>query len=460
MPIGDATMAYSEGPDRAAALETATGSEPDAADPADTPGPGRRLLTRFALLAFGFYHVPLLLNDYPSLGGGGFDSSGIARSWGSIFGRLGLWIAQHVFGLTEDVQAALSGDNGDTAEEYCRLLLGVVVAAIAAAIWTFADRRRPRARWVDDALQVLLRYAIALGLASYALAKIYPIQFSPLSPSALETRVGELEPMSLAWSFMQYSRTYSLIAGVMELTVVILLCFRRTATIGALICIPVMLNVMLINLCYGVVVKLFSMVVVLSAIVLVLHEVRRLVDLLVRRRATLALPLRPPFRSRRWNRARWVVKLVAVGGVLVSSDVAMRGAHARRVADRASPLFGTWEVVSFVVDGRDLARTAEPSRWRRLMVPGTRGVALRLEDDTLLYCRVKPGEPARTAAPPAALELACTGDKEGSLRWTRDGDQLHLEGTFGRRAVMASLRRRDLRELPLLREPFRWIFDA
>ena len=30
----------------------------------------RRLLERFALIAFGLYHVPLFINNYPSLGGG------------------------------------------------------------------------------------------------------------------------------------------------------------------------------------------------------------------------------------------------------------------------------------------------------------------------------------------------------------------------------------------------------
>lgn len=40
-------------------------------DAAAPNGVARRLLERFALIAFGLYHVPLFLNNYPSLGGGG-----------------------------------------------------------------------------------------------------------------------------------------------------------------------------------------------------------------------------------------------------------------------------------------------------------------------------------------------------------------------------------------------------
>lgn len=413
----------------------------------------RRLAGRFALIAFGLYHLPLLLNNYPTLGGGGFRPDGLSQSWGGVFGQVGLWVARHVFQLTGPMPNALDGDNGDTAGEYCRLLVAVVIAALAAAIWTAVDRRRPSARWVEEALWILLRYAIALGLASYAVAKIYPVQFGPLSLVSLETRIGELSPMGLLWRFMEYSPVYSTIAGVMELSVIVLLCFRRTATLGALLCLPVMANVMLLNLCYGVIVKLYSIMIVASALVLVLYDARRIVDALILRRAVPAGPLAPPFRSRRLNQARWLVKLVFVGGALASSVVAMRSIRATRNASEASPLRGAWEVESLVIGGRELAHTAEPARWRRVLIAG--GVAIRLEDDTLLRCRSTIDETTRS------IELTCPRTRQdGALRWTRDADQLRLEGSFAGAPTTVSLRRRDDAQLPLLREHFKWLWDA
>lgn len=427
----------------------------EAAIARDAPAPGiwRRLIGRFALVAFALYHLPLFINNYPSLGGGGFRGDGLSVAWGHVFGQVGLWVARHVLHQAGPMPAALSGDNGDTTEEYCRVLVTVVVAALAAVIWVAVDRRRPRARWVEDALHVLLRYSIALGLASYAVAKLYPVQFPPLTPTALDTRVGELSPNGLLWAFMRYSPVYSTIAGAMELTVVVLLCFRRTATIGALLCVPVMLNVMLMNLCYNVVVKLYSTAIVVSALVLVLYDARRLFDALVLRRSVPAQPVRPWFRSRRLNQARWLVKLVLVGGALVSSAVAMHEVQAGRLVDEVSPLRGTWDVASLVINGRELTGTTDPARWRRVSL-GPRDVLLELEDGTVLRCGGTPDDANHT------LGLACPRSHlEGSLRWTRDGKELRLDGRFGGNPVTARLALRDSAELPLLRTRFQWTYD-
>lgn len=421
-----------------------------------SPGPGvaRRLAARFALVAFGLYHLPLMLNNYPSLGGGGASDHGLAVSWGHVFGQVGLWVARHVFQQAGDMPDALSGDNGDTVEEYCRMLVAVVVAIVAAGIWTVADRKRPRSRWVEGALHVMLRYAIALGLASYAFAKLYPVQFWPLSPAGLDTRVGELSPMGLVWSFMQHSRAYSLIAGIMEMAVVALLCFRRTASLGALVCVPVMANVMLMNLCYGVVVKLYATATVVSALVLVLYDARRLADLLVWHRGVAGRPIVLPFRSPRLNRARWVVKVLLVGSVLWSCVAGMRAIADQYAAAARSPLWGMWDVTSIVVDGRELAQSGEPARWRR-MATSLSGISIRFEDDRRVRCTRGGDDTART------LTLTCSETQQnGELHWTRDGRALRLDGMFDRHRVSVSLTLRDTTVLPLERERFRWTTDG
>ena len=297
--------------------------------PTRAHGVARRAIERFALVAFALYHLPLFLNNYPSLGGGGFSETGLAVKWGHVFTPPGVWVARHVLGMTGPMPSAYQGDNGDVAEEFGRLLLAVVIGALAAALWTIVDRRSPRARWAGDAQQVLLRYSIALGLISYGIAKILPQQFPPISNATLERRVGDLSPMGLLWTFMQYSRPYAIFGGVMELVAVLLLCFRRTATLGALVCLAVMTNVALLNLAYGVPVKLYALMMVASSAVLVVYDVPRLWAFFVRNRGVPAsepsmLPLHrmPPA-------ARWGIKLALVGSVLVSSVVAMLPATRR-----------------------------------------------------------------------------------------------------------------------------------
>jgi hypothetical protein len=414
----------------------------------ETSNPSRRLLERFALIAFGLYHIPLFLNNYPSLGGGGFSEDGLAVKWGHLFTPAGMWVARSLFHMSGPMPAAVVGDNGDTGEEFGRLLLAVVIGVVGAAAWTLADRKKPRGEWVEGTLRVLLRYSIALGLASYAVAKLLPTQFPPLTPSSLENRIGDLAPMRLLWNFMQYSRPYAFFGGLMEMTVVVLLCFRRTATLGALICIAVMSNVALLNLAYGVPVKLYSMMIVVSAAVLVLYDVPRLFALLVRNQPLAPAPDAPVLTDRLPAPLRWTIKIVLIGSVILSSYVAVEPSYAaQRVAP--APADGAWVITSFALNGKSLDSTGNPARWRRLIVE-TNGVTIRMETDSLMRCR-------RTApAEAGSLKFTCSKGRQGDLRWTRTGDVLHLDGVFDSTQVSASGLRT---EYPLMRSKFRWIFD-
>src|SRR5262249_58804869 len=124
---------------------------------------GRRLLERFALIAFGLYHLPLFLNNYPTLGGGGFGQGGLAVRWGHVFTAPGIWMARHLFHITGPMAQGSAGDNGDVSEEFAPLLLGVVLPVAGAIVWTIADRRRPPGEGTESALRILVRLSVSLG---------------------------------------------------------------------------------------------------------------------------------------------------------------------------------------------------------------------------------------------------------------------------------------------------------
>jgi len=417
----------------------------------------RRLAERFALVAFGLYHLPLFLNNYPSLGGGsGGFSDGLAVSWGHVFTRPGLWLARLIFHMTGPMTLASAGDNGDVGEEFARLILSVAIGVVAAIVWTTADRRRPRAPWVEGGLRVLLRYSIALGLVSYAIAKILPQQFPPLRLLNYETRVGELTPMGLLWTFMQYSRPYSFFGGVMEFVAIVLLCVRRTATLGALTTIAVMTNVLLMNLAYDVQVKLYAAMIVVSAGVLVLYDARRLLAVFVKNEGVAPAPQPTLFDGRLPASLRWGIKLLLVGSVTASSVIAFQSAPAASMTG----VSGGWAITSFSRDvgatgaaGVTGATSAPPgSTWRRVLVDDG-SVTVRLDNDAMMRCRRTPAADAST------VTFTCGRDRQGELRWTVSGAQLQLDGTFDGAPMTASARRLDERDYPLLRGGFHVIYD-
>ena len=408
----------------------------------------QRFLDRFALIAFGLYHLPLFLNNYPSLGGGGFNDTGLAVRWGHAFTGPGIWVARHLFHMTGPMPSARNGDNGDTGEEFGRLLLAIVIGLVAAAVWTAWDRNRPRGGWVRETTRVMLRYSIALGLTSYAIAKLLPMQFPPLSPLTLEQHVGELRPMALLWTFMEYSRPYAFFGGLMELVVVLLLCFRRTATLGAIICVAVMANVMMMNLAYDVPVKLYATMIVVSAAVLVLYDLPRLTAFFLTNRT--APPAEGSFIHRHIGRIpRWAIKTLVVGSVVVSSVAAMRPAIASRVS--TAPLNGAWEVTSFTREGTGQDTLGDSSRWRRVFIDQN-FVAIRLESDSLMGC-------GRQSAGTYNIVLTCGRAHNGMMRVLRDGNILWLTGTFDGQPLRVSSRAMKPGDQRLVKGGFRWIFD-
>jgi hypothetical protein len=257
--------------------------------------------------------------------------------------------------------------------------------------------------------------------------------------------------MALLWSFMEYSRPYNFFAGAMELAVVFLLCFRRTALLGALLCLVVMTNVALLNYAYGVQVKLYATMIVVSAAVLVLYDLRRLFDFFVKDENPRSVRARSHWPARLPHWARWSIKTLLVGSVLASSLVAMIPA-VRAQPPASSSLDGAWVVTEFAAAGHPVGADDGTPRWRRLIL--AQGVvAIELASDSVMFCRRS--TPERVDR----LAFACRNDRKGELQLTRSGNLLQLDGAFDGSTVKLTARHLNPSDYPLLSRRFRWIDD-
>jgi hypothetical protein len=106
--------------------------------------------------------------------------------------------------------------------------------------------------------------------------KLVPLQFGSLRLAEMVQPIGEQSPMGLLWRFMAASPAYTMFTGFAEVLAASLLLFRRTAMLGAFLCAGVMANVVALNFCYDVPVKLFSSRLLLMSLFLLAPDVRRL----------------------------------------------------------------------------------------------------------------------------------------------------------------------------------------
>jgi len=404
----------------------------------------RRVTTRTFVLRFGLVFaalqiVPLFASMLPIVGGW------FAERWGDVDGWVVDTFGQQLLG-TDAIVDPQTG-SGDTAFAYVELLVFVVVALIAAATWTLAARRLPVDRRLSNIARVGLRYALAITMLSYGLSKVFVTQFPGLQPFQLYEPVGHMTPMCMLWTFMGASAPYTIFGGAMECIGGALLLWPRTTTLGAVVLVPVLGNVVALNFCYDVPVKLLSSELLIATLVLLAPDARRLVAAMLGRPTEASTP--PPPISRRRRIAIAVAKVLVVGWIGYAQISGQLDARATSAESR-SPLFGAWQVERFERDGAELAPLATASdRWR-LLVIGDYAALLRTMDDADGYTAVERADNTR-------LEL---GDA-GAFDVTPLGpERLRLIGTSGGHRLVVEVHRTDDSRMELLHRGFHWSQEA
>ena len=407
-------------------------------------------------IGFRFLSVLLILQTVPGpIGYLPFWTTRTVSSW-IFYGmvELGRWTQIYVFGIASPPPFAFTGSS-DTLSTYARYLDYVLIALVAAALWTVLDRRRPNYSSFDNRLRAWVRLALATIILGYGFAKVLPTQFGTPSLAAYAQPLGEFSPMGLLWVFMASSTLYTMFSGAVEVAGALCLLFRRTATLGALIVFGAMVNVTMLNFAYDVPVKIFSIYLLLMTAYIAAPDVRRLVDVLLLNRATTPRSVRPLF-ANRWVNYTALGAGALCAGFIVYSNVtgglaSLRGAQDARAA---ATLYGIYVVEEYRKD--DPAATAlQPgsSQWRQVIFDAGNRVTIRSADAVTRY---------RSKVDHAKRSMTLTDrDSPGNVIVIGfedpGGGQLVLRGHVGGYAIGATLRRFDESKYLLVSRGFNWI---
>jgi hypothetical protein len=274
---------------------------------------GKRILFRLAFCYLVLYYLPSVLNVIPG-------AQSLAGLYNSLWDRTISWGLVHFLNIDPTQALPHSTGSGDTLLAYLRLCAIVISAAAVGTLWATLDRRRPHYISLHSWLLVFARYALAFALFHYAFAKIAPTQFSHLQSQQLAESYGQSSPMRLLWNFMGFSTPYTVFSGCAELLPAVLLLFRRTALLGSIIAFAVMLNVVMLNFCYDVPVKLYSLNLLSLALFLTLPEAQKLLQIFVLNRSTAPSNLSQPIFKQLWvQRAAIAFKIVILAIFLFQS---------------------------------------------------------------------------------------------------------------------------------------------
>jgi hypothetical protein len=126
----------------------------------------------------------------------------------------------------------------------------------------------------------LIRYSAAFILLIYGFAKINGAQFTILD-SELDKPMGHVTGFWLTWYYFGFSQVYGTFIALVEIVGAMLLTFRRTAFLGACILAPLMANIVLIDVFYGVEAgaTLVAFLLLVAMLVIIAPETPKLVAL-------------------------------------------------------------------------------------------------------------------------------------------------------------------------------------
>jgi hypothetical protein len=411
----------------------------------------QRILFRFVCAYVTLYNLSLAGYLIPGMR---VLSDAYTRLWHAI----APWVAIHVFHLSGPVTVypPVNG-SGDTTLDYIQDLCFVVLAAVVTIVWSIFDRRRSEYVKLHLCLRICMRYALALTLFSYGFAKVIPTQFAFPGLSRLIEPLGEFSPMGLLWTFMGYSTPYVVFSGLAEVIGGALLLFRRTATLGAMASAAVLLNIVMLNFCYDVPVKLYSTNLLLMAIFLMVPDLGRLANMLVLNRPTQPANIDWPSFNRRWmNLAMVGVKVLFVGYFVVSTvQGSLNGYRNFVVGGPKPPLYGLYDVESFIRNGVELPPlTTDTTRWKRVIVQSPSAISIRMMDDSAR------GYSATYDAAKNSITLTVASDKTRKNVFTYswpDPNHLVLAGLLINDTLAVKLRKTDPSKFLLVNRGFHWI---
>lgn len=426
-----------------------------ASKPIPAPQPEWNLATR---ISFRVACVYWLLYSLPSPGRISFF--GVfpgAQAYKSLWRAIVRWVAIHAFHLNGPVTVYRFTGSGDTTLDYIEDLCFLVLTLTAVLVWSFVDRKRKGYQTLHSWLRLLVRYTLAVTLLSYGFSKVFPVQFPSPALSRMIEPFGDFSPMGVLWQFMGSSPAYTIFAGTMEAFGGTLLLFRRTTTLGALVSAGVLLNVVVLNFCYDVPVKLYSLNLLLMAVFLMAPDLGKLTGFLVLNRPAAPTTVSGPVFEKRWMRIGALsIKILFVGFFPMQNALQSYWFYKSAVLNPTDrpPLYGLYQVESFKRSGKEVPPLiTDASRWKTLVAQNGAIIQVRMMDDSLR------GFASHYDASAGTVTLTATSKM--ILAYSRpDADHVVLTGTLENEPLEVRMRRRDPSEFLLVNRGFHWINEV
>jgi hypothetical protein len=368
-----------------------------------------------------------------------------------------VWVGDRVLHVEAVVQPT---GSGDTIRAYVGCLCAVAIAVVAALLWTlvvwWVQRQKPD--WDPDSrlhgiVRVVVRFFLCQMFLGYGFAKVFPLQFAAPSSSRLEQQLGDMSPMGLLWTFMGFSPTFQIFTGSIEVLAGLLLTTRRTTLLGSLVALAAMTQVFMMNMCFDVPVKLYSLHYLMMAMFLLAPGLPRLIDGLVLGKAVEAMSFVPLLGSAKFDKLAQVLRAIVVFAMVFGQVQGSRKFWNDMYGGAPAPVAGRWDVVSVEVDKKKPVED-DPMNWKWLDFSNRKFIRLagQKPPNTVYLITWDTNSKKLTLKKFSAPEWSATFSYDAP-----EPDKLELQGSMDGKPISATLKRAPDKRYELMNRGFKWI---
>jgi hypothetical protein len=389
----------------------------------------------FSFILLFILTLPFPYNTIPDVGNAGCIP----------FQPLVNYTAENIFHIHTPYTAEIISDSTGM---YVQTFLHIIFSVCIAIVWTLLQKRNYRIVKLNYFFQIGCAYYLSLQLFKYGFDKLFKYQFYLPEPNTLYTNVGDLSKDILYWSTMGSSYSYSVFLGLTEIIPAILLLFRKTRTVGAMIAFAVLINVVMINFSFDISVKVYSSFLLLLSFIISLPGFKKIYYVFLknqwRKESSLVL-----FNTPKKIMIHAAVKAMLIGIIILESFIGYVKTGIYNDDEAPRPLLhGAWKVAQHVYKNDTLNCTDKNyiknifiHRKGYFIIENKKG---EMKDYKLSYNSENKN-----------LLLTDYDNSTINFHYENKGDSLFLKNE----TMNIKVQKMNLKESPLLQNDFHWTID-
>lgn len=282
-------------------------------------------------------------------------------------------------------------DNA-SGKNYVGWLTTLLLSILVGAVWHLLDKKRIDYSKLTYWFFIIVRYGLALRMSWFAIAKVFPVQMPFPTISQLNTNLGEFTPGKLYWLTTGVSPFFEVFAGIFELVATVLILFRRTTTLGALMMIAILLPIWFVNIGYDAGVEVTSLHILTLAILLLVKDIKAFWEILILHKTSVVPNFQAPHFTQPWqNTTRLVLKWSFILVFLVYRGFEYGRVYAAEktfklpLTDGIKSLVGFYDVASFQINHKTLPYNPNDTlRWQNVVFEKFNTFSIKVANQTRL----------------------------------------------------------------------------